>query len=344
MKRIFAAALAALASTVVFSATLAPIQLLNPTGSVSGQVITSTGASTAPVWGNVSASTLAAQAANTVLANVTASTASPTAFPMPGCSASGNALQYSTSGTGWVCATGYALTSGTLSQFASTTSAQLATLLSDETGTGAAVFATGAAINPASTGATTPGTGAFTTLAASSTVSGTGFSNYLASPPAIGGTAPSAGTFTTLKGNSLAKVFATNTSAQSIPAGANTPVTGWTTGVDVNSNFTASTGTFTAPATGYYVVSAQLLWGVMAGAGASNVLKAVIFANGAASNLVGIAGASSTTQQFNSVQVSGIVSLTAGQTIVLNAVQATGSSVALSSTAGSVWISIYQLP
>ena len=39
-------------------------------------------------------------------------------------------------------------------------------------------------------GATTPGTGAFTTLSASSTVSGTGFTTYLASPPAIGTTAP----------------------------------------------------------------------------------------------------------------------------------------------------------
>ena len=47
-------------------------------------------------------------------------------------------------------------------------------------------------------GATTPNTGNFTTLSASSTVSGTGFSTYLASPPAIGGTAPAAGTFTTL--------------------------------------------------------------------------------------------------------------------------------------------------
>ena len=37
-------------------------------------------------------------------------------------------------------------------------------------------------------GATTPASGAFTTLSASSTVSGAGFSNYLASPPAIGGT------------------------------------------------------------------------------------------------------------------------------------------------------------
>ena len=47
-------------------------------------------------------------------------------------------------------------------------------------------------------GATTPNTGSFTTLAASSTVSGTGFSNYLASPPAIGGSTANTGRFTTL--------------------------------------------------------------------------------------------------------------------------------------------------
>ena len=47
-------------------------------------------------------------------------------------------------------------------------------------------------------GATTPNTGAFTTLSASSTVSGAGFSTYLASPPAIGGTSANAGAFTTL--------------------------------------------------------------------------------------------------------------------------------------------------
>jgi len=47
-------------------------------------------------------------------------------------------------------------------------------------------------------GATTASTGAFTTLSASSTVSGAGFTSYLASPPAIGGTVPGAGSFTTL--------------------------------------------------------------------------------------------------------------------------------------------------
>jgi len=44
--------------------------------------------------------------------------------------------------------------------------------------------------SPAAIGSTTPAGGAFTTLSASSTVSGTGFTNYFASPPALGTTAP----------------------------------------------------------------------------------------------------------------------------------------------------------
>ncbi|AIO23498.1 beta strand repeat-containing protein [Burkholderia cepacia] len=47
-------------------------------------------------------------------------------------------------------------------------------------------------------GPNTPSTGAFTTLSASSTVSGAGFTSYLASPPAIGGTAANADSFTNL--------------------------------------------------------------------------------------------------------------------------------------------------
>lgn len=54
------------------------------------------------------------------------------------------------------------------------------------------------AINSTPVGNTTASSGAFTTLSASSTVSGTGFSNYLATPPAIGGTTPAAGSFAAL--------------------------------------------------------------------------------------------------------------------------------------------------
>ena len=56
------------------------------------------------------------------------------------------------------------------------------------------------ALNGVSIGAVTPSTGAFTTLSASSTVSGAGFDTYMASPPAIGKTNKSSGAFTKLSG------------------------------------------------------------------------------------------------------------------------------------------------
>ncbi|MFM0566979.1 hypothetical protein PQQ88_01350 [Paraburkholderia caledonica] len=101
MKKIIGA-LIALYSAFAVSATTVPVQLLNPTGSTSGQAIVSTGASSAPTWGSVAATALASQAANTVVANATVAAASPTAFAMPSCSASGGALQW-TSGTGFTC-------------------------------------------------------------------------------------------------------------------------------------------------------------------------------------------------------------------------------------------------
>lgn len=52
-------------------------------------------------------------------------------------------------------------------------------------------------------GGTTPAAGHFTTLSATSTVSGAGFTAWAASPPAIGGTAPAAGAFTTLSSSGI---------------------------------------------------------------------------------------------------------------------------------------------
>lgn len=86
------------------AATTVPVQLLNPAGSSSGQTIVSTGASSAPGWASVPLSGLSTQAANTVVANFTGSSAVPTAFSMPSCSGTANVLQY-TSGTGITCLT-----------------------------------------------------------------------------------------------------------------------------------------------------------------------------------------------------------------------------------------------
>ncbi|AHI64094.1 hypothetical protein [Burkholderia thailandensis] len=472
MKRILVSALLAL-SSLAFGATLAPIQLLNPAGSTSGQAIVSTGPSTAPAWGSIGAGSLSPIGANSVLANATGATASPTAVAMPSCSGTNNALRW-TAGTGFTCASSIALTSSGLNQFASTTSAQLAGIISDETGSGSLVFATNPTIagasfsaglglsysNPAFTLNDTSGTnssalifnksgstawvllnssptnalllsryvsgslvdnpiavsnstgivtfadgvaasGAInanarlfvsdstnqaTTLGITNTgtnganilLAGNGattpnksirsnggnlqFCNsaYSACPvtitdagnissvggidnTSIGATTPAAGTFTTLKGNSLAHVKANNTSGQSIPNSAYTTVTGWTTTFDANSNFNASTGTFTAPATAYYRVSCQLAWGALT-TSPSNVLAAGLFigASGAPDSAGFAPAAASTSTNF--VAGNATLSLAAGNTVTCRAFQNSGSAAALSTAAPQVQISVDQLP
>ena len=93
-------------------------------------------------------------------------------------------------------------------------------------------------------GAGTPNTGAFTTLSASSTVSGTGFSTYLASPPAIGSTAASTGAFTTLSASSTVSGTGFSTYLASPPAiGSTAASTGAFTTLSASSTFTLSGGT-----------------------------------------------------------------------------------------------------
>lgn len=75
--------------------------------------------------------------------------------------------------------------------------------LLDDPSNGQSAIITGGSIDNTPIGSTTPSTGAFTTLSASSMVSGAGFTSFLASPPAIGATAPNTGAFTTLTGASL---------------------------------------------------------------------------------------------------------------------------------------------
>lgn len=169
MKRLFIGALAALFGLATSAATLTPIQLLNPAGSSSGQAIVSTGASSAPAWSNVTASGLTPVAANTVIANATASSASPTALAMPGCSGTNNALL-------WVTNTGFTCNS----------TINAATL-------GGATFA-----SPGAIGSTTANTGAFTTLTSTTsgstssvTVTDTGANGANIKLTGNGGTTPS---------------------------------------------------------------------------------------------------------------------------------------------------------
>jgi len=100
---------------------------------------------------------------------------------------------------------------------------------------------------PATTGTlvVSGGDGAFTTLSASSTVSGTGFSTYLASPPAIGGTAAAAGTFTSgTFGSTVHKGSSSGTITIAAPATAGTQSYTLPTGVPAANGYalTSTTG------------------------------------------------------------------------------------------------------
>jgi hypothetical protein len=92
-----------LGSTCLGTATGSGNVVLATSPTISG--LTVTGSLTAT--GLISPSSLAAQNANTVLGNGTGSSASPTALAVNSCSATGDALLW-TSGTGFGCATGYA--------------------------------------------------------------------------------------------------------------------------------------------------------------------------------------------------------------------------------------------
>jgi hypothetical protein len=142
-------------------------------------------------------------------------------------------------------------------------------------------------INNTSIGVTVAAAGAFTTLSATTTVSGVGFSTYLASPPAIGGTAPAAGAFTTLSATG-ALTFNTTTNNQShTTTGAGTiTITSATTGNINGMNIgatAAGTGAFTtlsasSTVTGVgfstYLASPPAIGGTVAAAGAFTTLSA----------------------------------------------------------------------
>lgn len=230
MRKILICVLLAL-TAATHAATKVPVQMLDTTGSTAGQVIVSGGASGAASWNTVSIGGITPVAANTVLANATGATATPTAFVMPSCSGANNALRW-TSGSGFTCAGSIALTSSGLNQFAATTSAQLAGVISDETGSGVLVFGTsptitsptitGGSINNAPIGATTANTGRFTTLAATGAITPSTTAGIVGTTVGDDANAGSVGQFinpVATTGSSITNNVTANCAAVPFPAG-----------------------------------------------------------------------------------------------------------------------------
>jgi hypothetical protein len=192
---------------------------LSATGTVSGLGMTARFASPGPI-GSTTASTgnftTMSASVNVGGAGFTSWAASP---PSIGNTAAASGAFTTLSASSTVSGTGFSTylasppaiggTTASTGRFTTVTSTQVTgaapfTVASTTTVTNlSASFLNGATFaQPGTIGSTTPNTGAFTTLSASSTVSGAGFSTYLASPPAIGGTAAAAGSFTTLSASS----------------------------------------------------------------------------------------------------------------------------------------------
>lgn len=163
-----------------------------------------------------------------------------------------------------------------------------------------------------------------------------------ASPGTIGSGVASTGAFTTLNASGNDALFYQNSSSQSIPSGTNTTVTTWTKIYDrVNANFNASTGVFTAPATGYYLVTSQLTFSSAAGV-AGTTVGVSVNVNGAIV-ATGQTAINNTGTSVMPATVSAVVLATSGQAIVIQASQNSGVARTLGG-ALTDYLSIARLP
>jgi len=155
----------------------------------------------------------------------------------------------------------------------------------------------------------------------------------------VGLTTPLAGKFTTLNATSNARLMYSKSSAQSL-TGTAAAITGWTSTFDANSNFNASTGTFTAPSTGYYLVSGQIAI-VLSSPPVGSQTQATVMANGV-SVATALHIAASTAELESVLPFCVAVSLTAGQTVQIFGYSSTTFSTATSALLN--FLSIVQLP
>jgi hypothetical protein len=294
MKRIFAGAVVALFSCCAFATTYVPIQLLNPVGCTSGQVIASTGPTTPFACTTVTLSGLGGLAKASNLSDVASVATARTNLGL---------------GTAATATTG-------------TSGATVPLLSTANTWTLAQAFT----VRPAFNGATP-----WDSLNLS-----------FGAPPAIGGTTPASGAFTALSASSNDALTYSNTAGQTIATATLVTVTTWTKIFDrVNANFNASTGVFTAPATGYYQISGMLNFASGTAAVAAQYSVVIVY-NGVA-GITQSVFQQSTSAVPVAVPFAAVISLAAGQTLLIQAFQSSGVSRTLQSGSAS-YISINRIP
>ena len=209
-------------------------------------------------------------------------------------------------------------------------------------------------INSTPVGATTPSTGAFTTLSATGAVSGAGFTSLFASPPVIGGTAANVGNFTTLNATGVVTLSGAGTAlsvTNSASVGANLlmpgagPVvaaTGLGAGLTIQTagSSTTSTGTLQLSSGGVTggtgTPGAVLITGGIVQAGAAAAGGITLTAGTATSAATG-AGGTVTISAGTGPTVNGTVILKVGSTtgLTLSSTALTGALPLTLSSAGT---------
>jgi hypothetical protein len=158
-----------------------------------------------------------------------------------------------------------------------------------------------------------------------------------------GSVSGASGSFTTLKSSSNAAVFVQNVSGLSIPNTSMTTVTGWSAGTDRSGSFNTTTGVFTAPANGYYLVSFK--FGLSpATSSAPFLMQSRILVNGTSVSANLFTPTLSTSVAWSGPPVVDLIQMTAGQTLTVQAFQSSGGAIALTTTGTVTTLSIAQIP
>lgn len=282
MKKIFVGALAALYSFACFAITYTPLSLISSAGSTSGQFITSTGPSSSPAWTTVTLSGLGGLAAANNLSDLASASTARTNLGLGSAAVvntgtSGATVPLLSTANTWTLAQAFTVRptfngntpydTGNLAIGNYLTTASAASTYATIAQATTALAATGGSINGVTVGQTTPLAGSFTTLSATGTVSGAGFTSLL-SP------------------------YATTASVTTaIAAVTPTALTSYTPTV------TAGSGTFTTTSsTGHYYVIGKLVYFELSvsittvGTASGNVIATLPFATNTSSGVTAFAG------------------------------------------------------
>jgi hypothetical protein len=153
-------------------------------------------------------------------------------------------------------------------------------------------------------------------------------------------------TFTkALIGLGMEALYYLNTSAQAFGTGSAVITTGWTKGFDrLNANFNAATGVYTAPVTGYYMITGQTMAAAGIFGGALQWQNQLIASGGQTLVAPDVNPNGSPSFWQPGRPISGVFFLTAGQTVHLSVIQSLIVGATMSTVASQNYFTVAQIP